>query len=103
MDDSVAPNGQQPVEEAPIQFLDGVNEENVTQEIWITINKLFSYISHLVNYKHHLLIYRLLKKKVVPPETLSEVCGYSRQRLYSIVNAFEKRETERLADKDEEG
>lgn len=76
-------------------FLDDINEENVTQEIWVSINKLFSRLSHLVNYKYHLILYRLLKKGYVKPGHLAEVSGFSEQRLYNIVKIFEQREVER--------
>ena len=104
MEDSNSPN-QQPKEPpaseadlAPFVFLDGVDEDNVTQEIWTTINKLFSYISQLVNFKYHLIMYRLLKKGYVTPNQLTEASGYSRQRLNKIINDFEKRETARQAE-----
>ena len=104
MEDPNNPNQQStepPASEAdlaPFVFLDGIDENNVTQEIWVTINKLFSYISQLVNFKYHLIMYRLLKKGYVKPSQLAEVSGYSRQRLNKIVNDFEKRETARQAE-----
>ena len=69
--------------------------ETVTQDIWKSINQLYGKISHLVNYKYHLLIYRLMKNPNIPKKELEEATGNSRQRLYEITNEFEQREIER--------
>ena len=97
MEATIAPNNNTE-DEAPVIFLDGVDDSNVKQEIWSTINKLFSYVTHLVNFKHHLILYRLFKKGYVSAEKLAEVSGYSTKRLYFIINSFEKREKEREAE-----
>jgi DNA-binding MarR family transcriptional regulator len=82
-------------EESPVKFMEGIDEENVTQEIWKSLNKLYSYVSHLVNYKYHLILYRLVKKGI-KIEDIASASGYSRQRLHKIVTEFEKREIERI-------
>jgi hypothetical protein len=76
-------------------FLDGVDEKQVTKDIWQHINLLYGHISHLVNYKYELLLYRIIKKRYIKIEHLEEVTGLSRQRLYQIVNAFEEKEVKR--------
>ena len=76
-------------------FLDGVDERLVTREIWGSVNKLYGEISHMVNFKYNLLLYRLMKKGYVKIEHLQEITGISRQRLYQIINNFEEREVER--------
>ena len=81
-------------------FLDDVDEENVTQEIWRSLNKLYSYVSHLVNYKYHLILYRLVKRGI-KMEDLVYATRYSRQRIYKIVEDFEKRELERKVENEQ--
>lgn len=81
-------------------FLDDVDEENVTQEIWRSLNKLYSHVSHLVNYKYHLILYRLVKRGI-KMEDLVYATGYSRQRIYKIVEDFEKRELERVGENEQ--
>lgn len=82
-------------------FLDGVDEENVTQEIWKSLNSLYSRISHLLNYKYHLIIYRLVRKGYVKMSDLEDATGYTRQRIHQIVTEFEKREVNRIHQDDE--
>ena len=82
-------------------FLDGVDEENVTQEIWKSLNSLYSRISHLLNYKYHLIIYRLVRKGYVKMSDLEDATGYTRQRIHQIVTEFEKREVNRIHQEDE--
>jgi len=88
-------------EEAKKYFLDGIDEENVTQEIWKGINIMFSKLSHLINYKYHLIIYRLVKKKYVKMSDLEDATGYSRQRIHQIISGFERREVERIHQNEE--
>lgn len=76
-------------------FLDEVDEKLMTKEIWQSINRLYSKISHMVNFKYNLLIYRLVKKSYVKIEHLEEVTGLSKQRISQIVNGFEEKEVER--------
>ena len=83
-------------------FLDGIDEENVTQEIWKSLNTLYSRISHLLNYKYHLLIYRLAKKDNIKMGDIEDATGYTRQRIHQIINAFEEREVERINRNNEE-
>ncbi len=89
------------MEENKHTFLDGVDEENVTQEIWKSLNQIYSKVSHLVNYKYHLIIYRLVKKGYVKIKDLEDATGYSKQRIYQIVNEFERREVERVGANEE--
>lgn len=83
------------MDEDKAYFLDGIDEKNVTTEIWRSLNTLYSRISHLINYKYHLIIYRLVKKDYVDIKNLEDATGYSKQRIYQIVNEFERREVER--------
>lgn len=76
-------------------FLDGVDERMVTREIWESINQLYGKISHMVNFKYNLLVYRLVKKGYVKMENLEEITGLTKQRIYQIVNSFEEKEVER--------
>ncbi len=85
-----------------VSFVEGVTEENATQEIWRSINKLYSHLSHLVNYKNHLLLYRLVKRGVKIKDIIYAT-GYSRQRLHKIVIDFERKEIERLHENSESG
>lgn len=78
-----------------LQFLEGIDEKDVTNEIWKSLNLLYGRIAHLVNYKYHLIIYRLVKKNYVDIKNLEDATGYSKQRIYQIVNTFERREIER--------
>lgn len=91
-------------EEKVVDFLDGVDPENVTQEIWRSLNKLYSYVSHLVNYKNHLILYRLMKKlsqkQAITIDDLAEAAKCSKTRLYKIVAEFEKREVKRINEED---
>ena len=82
-------------EEKEKVFLDGVDERLVTREIWESVNSLYGKISHMVNFKYNLLLYRLMKKGYVKIEHLQEITGISRQRLYQIINSFEEHEVER--------
>lgn len=77
-------------------FLDGVDERNVSEEIWRGVNKLYSTIIHLVNYKYNLLIYRLVRKGYVKNKDLMDATGYSKARIYQIVSDFEQKEVERM-------
>lgn len=89
-------------DDAKKYFLDGIDEENVTQEIWKSLNSLYSRISHLLNYKYHLIIYRLVRKGYVKMSDLEDATGYTRQRIHQIVTEFEKREVNRIHQDDEE-
>lgn len=77
-----------------ITFPEGVDAENVKQEISKSLNTLYSYLTKLVSYRYYLLIYRLIKRGHVSMDLLAEDTGYSRQRLYEIVDTFEKKEGE---------
>ena len=81
-----------------VQFIAGVEQENVSKEIWRSINKLYSQLAHLVNYKYHLLLYRLVKKDYVDIKNLEQATGFTKQRIYQIVNQFEEREMNRQAE-----
>ena len=76
-------------------FLDGVDERLVTREIWQSINQLYGQISHMSSFKYNLLLYRLIKKGYVKLEHLEQVTGLTKQRLYQIIDSFEKKEVER--------
>ena len=76
-------------------FLDGVDERLVTREIWESVNQLYGKISHMVNFKYNLLVYRLVKKGYVKIEHLEEITGLTKQRIYQIVGGFEEKEVER--------
>ena len=91
------PDGQ----EEDITFLKGIDETNITQETWRSLNKIYSYISHLVNFRYHLLIYRLIKNNWVKMDNLEKAAGQSKQRLYKIANDFETREINRRAEVEE--
>lgn len=79
-------------------FLDGIDERMITQEIWGATNKLYGKITHMVNFKYNLLIYRLVKKGYVEIKNLEEVTGLSKQRIYKIVADFEGKEVRRQND-----
>lgn len=79
-----------------IAFPEGVNAENVKQEVSKTLNNLYSYLTKLVSYRYYLLIYRLLKRGHTSMDNLVKDTGYSRQRLYEIVDTFEKKEGEEV-------
>ncbi len=76
-------------------FLDGVDERMITKDIWESVNKLYGKISHMVNFKYNLLVYRLIKKGYVKIGHLEEITGLTKQRIYQIVNDFEAREVSR--------
>lgn len=76
-------------------FLDGVDERLVTREIWESVNQLYGKISHMVNFKYNLLLYRLIKKGYVKMDHLEEITGLTKQRIYQIINSFEEREVNR--------
>lgn len=76
-------------------FTDNLDEKEVTRDIWTSINDLYGKISHLVNFKYNLLVYRLIRKHYVKIGDLEDATGLTKQRLYQIVNAFEEKEIER--------
>lgn len=82
-------------EENQKTFLDGIDERLVTREIWDSVNQLYGKISHMVNFKYNLILYRLIKKGYVKLEHLEEITGLTKQRIYQIINSFEEREVER--------
>lgn len=79
------------------KFIAGVDEKEVQLEVWKQLNDMFSQLSYLVHYKHHLLMYKLVKKKVIKPDDLAEAAGYTKSRLYKIIADFEEKERERMA------
>lgn len=81
-----------------VAFLEGIDEENVTSEIWKSLNQLYSYVSQLVNYKYHLILYRLAKRGVKMKD-LTAATGYTRQHIHDIITQFEQREIERNNEK----
>lgn len=83
-----------PHEDHRVPFIEGIDEENATQEIWKSLNQLYNYASNLVNYKYHLLLYKLAKQGVKMKE-LTTATGWTRQHIHDIVTQFEQREVER--------
>ncbi len=79
-------------------FMEGIDEENVTQEIWKSLNQLYAYVSNLVNYKYHLLLYRLVKQGVKMKD-LTAATGYTRQHIHDVITQFEEREVQRAHEK----
>ena len=84
-----------PVSKKRRKFIDDPEEQTATKEIWQHINSLYTQINHLVTFKYHLLIYRLVKYGYIKIEHLEEVAGLSKQRIYQIVGSFEEKELER--------
>lgn len=76
-------------------FTDNLSEKEVTRDIWRSINDLYGKIAHLVNFKYNLLIYRLVKKGYVRMMDLEDATGLTKQRIYQIINSFERKEIER--------
>lgn len=76
-------------------ILDNIDEKVTSSEIHKNMNDLYRSISTLLNFKHHLLIYRLVKGGYISQENLSKLLGTSRQRINQIVESFESRELER--------
>lgn len=84
-----------PISKKRRKFIDDLDEKNTTRDIWTYINTLYSQVNHLVMFKYHLLIYRLVKYGYIKIEHLEEVTGLSKQRIYQIVAAFEDKELDR--------
>lgn len=78
-------------------ILDNIDEKVISSDIHKNMNNLYKTISNLLNFKHHLLIYRLVKGGYISQENLSKLLGTSRQRINQIVEGFETREIERQA------
>ena len=76
-------------------FMDNIDEDEVSRDVWTSINGLYAKISHLVNFKYNLLIYRAIRGKYISQKNIARITGLSRQRISKIVNQFERREVER--------
>jgi hypothetical protein len=76
-------------------FLDGIDENNITTEIQRHINAIYSYSTQLVNFKYFLLLYRIVKKGYMTMDQITEVTGLKSNRVYKVINDFEKRELKR--------
>lgn len=69
-----------------------MDEKDTTKNMWKLVNMLYSDISHMINYKYHRMIYTLVKKDYIDIKNLEDTTGYSKQRIYQIVNAFEEKQ-----------
>ena len=67
----------------------------VNQEIWNQLNQISSYTNRLLLYRYHLLLFNLIKSGHVRMVDLAKDSGYSKTRLYKIIDEFEKKELER--------
>lgn len=88
-------------EAAVERFIAGVDVKEVQNELWTGLNAAYSKLTHLVLYKHHLLIYKLVKQKIVRAEDLADAAGYTRARVYKIIQDFEAKEIERMSNEDD--
>lgn len=84
-------------DQSAIEFLDGIDPENINKETWNKVNTLFGEISTLTNFKYHLLIYKLIRMEIVGTNELSRVTGLSNERISKIVTSFGEKMTERRA------
>lgn len=75
--------------------LDNIDEKQVSQELWKSINELFSQIQHMVRFQSHIIIYRIVKNKYMKIEDLEHATGLTKQRIYQIVNDLERKELSR--------
>lgn len=80
----------------PIDFvIDNLDPKVVNQEVWNRLNEIVSYTHRLLNYRYHLLLWRLIKSGSVSLADLIKATGYPKQRLYKIVDAFDKKQEAR--------
>lgn len=83
------------MDEEPTILLDDVDEDTVSMEIQRHLNAIYSYSTHLVQFKYYFLLYKIVKRGYMTMDQLMELTGMKSNRIYKIVSDFEKREAKR--------
>ena len=81
--------------EEPSIFIDGVDADTVSTEIQRHLNAIYSYSTHLVQFKYYFLIYKIVKKGYMSMDQIMEVTGLKSNRIYKIISDLEEREKRR--------
>lgn len=72
--------------------------QEIKQEVRKKMNQIYSELAHLALYQRNMFIYNLLKKGVASIPQVAECLGMSKERVYTMMEQFEKKELERLED-----
>lgn len=80
------------VEEPVIDFVtEETDPKIVNQEIREQLNQTTSLMQRYFNYRYNLLIYSLIKNNFVTVGDLEKATGFTRQWIYKIIDAFDKK------------
>ena len=75
--------------------LDKIKVNEISKLIWKEILTIQTKIFELSFYQYRLLITKLIKKGYVRMVDIANATGYSRERIYQIIDEFERKESER--------
>mgnify|MGYP001598302600 CR=1 FL=1 len=79
-------------EEQVVDFVtDETDPKIVNQEIRDQLNQVTSLTQRYFNYRYNLLIYILVKNNFATTNNLEKATGFTRQWIYQIIDAFDKK------------